>query len=141
VGINKVDFVGQTGSERSYEEGQRMPGDYEAQVSQGEITIHDDEHLGQTDIGVARYRRLLRNAIRALAEGVEPKMPDVNDDGHIPSMAGDVIVRAAEHPHDDIALQRNFGKQVGKIIESTLSLPWSERAAEIEKQVRVVLAR
>ena len=35
VGLNKVDFVGQTGVERSYEEGQRMPGDYEAQVSQG----------------------------------------------------------------------------------------------------------
>ncbi|HHZ73247.1 MAG TPA: aromatic ring-hydroxylating dioxygenase subunit alpha, partial [Gammaproteobacteria bacterium] len=32
VGLNKVDFVGQTGDERSYEEGQRMPGDYEAQV-------------------------------------------------------------------------------------------------------------
>ena len=55
VGLNKVDFVGQTGVERSYEEGQVSPGDYEAQVSQGEITIHADEQLGTTDGGVARY--------------------------------------------------------------------------------------
>ena len=69
VGLNKVDFVGQTGVERSYEEGQISPGDYEAQVSQGAITIHADEQLGTTDGGVARYRRMLRDAIRAVAAG------------------------------------------------------------------------
>ena len=43
IGVNKVDFVGQTGDERSFEEQQREPGDYEAQVGQGSITIHDEE--------------------------------------------------------------------------------------------------
>jgi hypothetical protein len=27
VGLNKIDFLGQTGTERTYEEGQRLPGD------------------------------------------------------------------------------------------------------------------
>lgn len=139
VGLNRVDFVGQTGVERSYEDGQRMPGDYEAQVSQGPITIHDDEHLGQTDIGVARYRRLLRNAIRALTRGIEPAVAKRNAEGLIPTMAGDVIVRVPEHPTDDIRLQREFGKKVGKIIESTLMLPSASRALEIEKRVKTVI--
>ena len=36
----------------SYEEGQRHPGDYEAQVSQRPIAIHGLEHLVATDRGV-----------------------------------------------------------------------------------------
>ena len=35
----------------SYEEGQRRPGDFEAQVSQRPIAIHGLEHLGTTDRG------------------------------------------------------------------------------------------
>lgn len=64
VGLNIIDFLGQTGSERSYAEGQRMPSDYEAQVGQGEITIHAEETLGSTDAGVAMLRRGLRRAWR-----------------------------------------------------------------------------
>ena len=53
VGLNKVDFVGQTGIERSREEARRSPGDYEAQVSQGPVSVHADERLATTDKGVA----------------------------------------------------------------------------------------
>ncbi len=51
VGIGKVDFLGQTGTERSYAEAQREPSDYEAQTGQGAITIHALETLGKTDTG------------------------------------------------------------------------------------------
>ena len=50
------------------------------------------EHRGNTDGGVARYRRMLRQAIRRLQDGIEPARPQMNEDGHIPTMAGDVIV-------------------------------------------------
>jgi len=40
VGKEKIDFVGQTEDERSYEERQRNPGDFEAQVPQRPIALH-----------------------------------------------------------------------------------------------------
>ena len=62
-GIDTVDFLGQTGN-RSYEERQREPGDWDVLVGQRPIAIHDLEHLGTTDRGVAMWRRLLREGIR-----------------------------------------------------------------------------
>ncbi len=140
VGLNKVDFVGQTGVERSYEEGQLSPGDYEAQVSQGAITIHDDEQLATTDGGVARYRRMLRDAIRAVANGAAPAQPAPNTDGHIPTMAGDVIVEVPPSNSDDRALQARFGRFVGDIVEDTLPLAAGERCHEIKRRIRAAMA-
>ena len=62
-GVDKVDFFGQTGH-RNYEEMQREPGDWDAQVSQRPIAIHALEHLGTTDQGVAALRRMLRQSVR-----------------------------------------------------------------------------
>jgi nitrite reductase/ring-hydroxylating ferredoxin subunit len=135
VGLGKVDFVGQTGTERSYEEGQRSPGDYEAQVSQGAITVHADERLGSTDRGVIAYRKLLRQAIRATANSASLPQPELNADGVIPTMAGDVIVAVPE-ADDDTALQREAGRIVGEVVAGTLPLSWDERPLEIERRVR-----
>lgn len=74
IGRETIDFVGQ-GPNRSYEESQRHPGDYEAQVSQRPIAIHALEHLAGSDRGVVRLRRLIRDNIRALAAGTEPAQP------------------------------------------------------------------
>ena len=49
--------VGQTG-DPAYEERQRAPGDWDAWVSQGPVTLHSHEHLGSTDRGVIMYRKL-----------------------------------------------------------------------------------
>ena len=135
VGLGKVDFVGQTGTERSYEEGQRSPGDYEAQVSQGAITVHADERLGSTDRGVIAYRKLLRQAIRATANSASLPQPELNADGVIPTMAGDVIVAVPE-ADDDTALQREVGRIVGEVVADTLPLSWDERPLVVERRVR-----
>ena len=111
VGLNKVDFLGQTGIERSYEEGQAMPGDYEAQISQGPITVHAEERLATTDKGVAMYRRMLRQAVRDLAAGREPPQPAPRANGAVPTMAGDVIVRVPPTNRDDAELQRIAGRE------------------------------
>lgn len=140
VGLDMVDFVGQTGVERSYAEGQRMPGDYEAQVSQGAITVHAQEQLGKTDVGVARYRRMLRDAIRAVRAGGDPPVPARNADGHVPTMAGDVIVRVPPANADDRAVQRALGSRVGEIVAMTLPLTAGERAGIIEARVRALIA-
>ncbi len=56
----------------SYEEGQRRPGDFEAQVSQRPIALHALEHLSETDRGVSMFRRLMRRGIRAVRDGNDP---------------------------------------------------------------------
>jgi phenylpropionate dioxygenase-like ring-hydroxylating dioxygenase large terminal subunit len=54
------------------QEHQRFPGDYEAQVGQGAITFHSEEHLVSSDRGVALVRRMLQRQLDALAEGKDP---------------------------------------------------------------------
>jgi nitrite reductase/ring-hydroxylating ferredoxin subunit len=127
IGLNSVDFLGQTGSERSLEEARRLPGDYEAQVGQGPIAIHALETLGKTDTGVAMLRRLLRRNIRALAAGKPiPALPR-RADGLIPSMAGDVIF-AAPRAAGDPALQQAWGRRIGAAVAESLLLAAERRA-------------
>ena len=57
---------GQIWSEMSEEEHQRFPGDWEAQVGQGPISLHSEEHLAPSDRGVRMARRLLREQIEAV---------------------------------------------------------------------------
>ena len=49
-----------------------MPHDYEAQVGQGAITLHSEEHLAASDRGVVMFRRLLRQQIEAVQAGRDP---------------------------------------------------------------------
>jgi nitrite reductase/ring-hydroxylating ferredoxin subunit len=53
-------------------EHQRFPGDYEAQTSQGPITLHSEEHLARSDRGVTLLRRLLERQLASVAEGADP---------------------------------------------------------------------
>ncbi|HEX5779472.1 MAG TPA: aromatic ring-hydroxylating dioxygenase subunit alpha [Xanthobacteraceae bacterium] len=59
-------------SDLTEEEHQKFPGDYEAQVGQGPITFHSDEHLATTDQGVVMLRRLLQRQLDAVAQGKDP---------------------------------------------------------------------
>ena len=63
---------GQTGN-RPYEERQRVPGDYDAQVGQRPIAVHALEHLGTTDRGVVMLRRIVREGVRAVQKGEDPE--------------------------------------------------------------------
>jgi nitrite reductase/ring-hydroxylating ferredoxin subunit len=138
VGINKVDFLGQTGNERSYAEAQREPSDYEAQAGQGPITIHALENLGKTDTGVAMLRRQLRRGIRAVADGLPVSRPRARNDGTIPTMAGDVIIKAPRAASDP-ALQAELGRRIGAIIAETAQLDPQHRRLEIERRSRQVV--
>lgn len=53
-------------------EHQRFPGDYEAQVGQGPITYHSEEHFGETDKGIGMLRRLVSKQVRIVADGGDP---------------------------------------------------------------------
>jgi phenylpropionate dioxygenase-like ring-hydroxylating dioxygenase large terminal subunit len=66
-------------------EHQRFPGDYEAQVGQGAIAAHSEEHLVSSDRGVALVRRLLREQLDAVAAGRDPL--GANHDEDAPPLA------------------------------------------------------
>ena len=53
-------------------EHQRMPGDWEAQVGQGVITAHSEEHLATSDRGIAMLRRFWKRQVEAVARGEDP---------------------------------------------------------------------
>jgi|TARA_B100000780_G_scaffold4186_1_gene3370 nitrite reductase/ring-hydroxylating ferredoxin subunit len=135
VGVEAIDFVGQTKNERDYEESQRYPGDYEAQVSQRPIAIHKMENLASSDRGVMRVRKLIRNAIRALKKDQEPKqhMPTVGN--VISTYQQDSIIRANLDEND----QRLYSKSLMKhVLESTESAEASRRL-DLELYCRQVL--
>lgn len=58
--------------QRTIEERQDQPGDYEAQAGQGAISLHSEEHLVTSDKGIAMQRRALRRAMDTVAGGGDP---------------------------------------------------------------------
>jgi nitrite reductase/ring-hydroxylating ferredoxin subunit len=63
---------GKLWEELTEEEHQRMPGDYEAMVSQGAIARHSEEHLATSDRGIVMLRRFLKEQLEALQRGEDP---------------------------------------------------------------------
>jgi len=59
-------------SQKTVEERQDQPGDYEAQAGQGPISLHSEEHLVTSDKGIAMQRRMLRRALETIAAGGDP---------------------------------------------------------------------
>src|SRR6266851_3282988 len=83
---------GQDGN-RPYEERQRSPGDYDAQVSiHGGVARHGLEHLASTDRGVIMLRNMVRRGIRAVQEGADPVQPGPQNGRGIATFAHDRVV-------------------------------------------------
>jgi phenylpropionate dioxygenase-like ring-hydroxylating dioxygenase large terminal subunit len=58
--------------QRTLEERQDQPGDYEAQAGQGPISLHSEEHLATSDRGIGMQRRMLRRSMETVAAGGDP---------------------------------------------------------------------
>jgi phenylpropionate dioxygenase-like ring-hydroxylating dioxygenase large terminal subunit len=63
---------GKLWEELTAQEHRDFPGDYEAQVSQGPIAWHSEEHLATSDRGIAMLRRVLRRQLERVAAGEHP---------------------------------------------------------------------
>lgn len=72
IGRMRSKFNGKFWWDMTDAEHQRFPGDYEAQVGQGAVTIHSEEHFGQSDRGIVMVRRMLKDQLDALAAGRDP---------------------------------------------------------------------
>lgn len=118
VGYGKTDFYGQD-PDRSYEQRQRDPGDYDAWVSQAPINIHARENLSFTDRGVAKVRRMLRNNIRSLAAGVPVPHPTDGYAGVLPTYAGDTMLRIpVPEGRADAAVLKEISFKVAEILRA-----------------------
>jgi hypothetical protein len=63
---------GKLWEELTPDEHQKFPGDYEAHSGQGEIAVHANEHLGQSDAGIVMLRHFLKKQVDAVMEGKNP---------------------------------------------------------------------
>jgi hypothetical protein len=98
---------------RTYRARQSQPGDYEAQESQREMAVHALEHLGTTDQGVIMVRKLLREGIRAVQRGEDPRrtVPVVGQ--IIPTYCRNTFLRIppAPTPEAERELLRSTGRR------------------------------
>ena len=101
---------------RPYEERQRVPGDWDAQVS-----IHDGmarhalEHLASTDRGVIMMRKMIRQGIRAVKKGTAFDHPTLHNGAAIPTYSHDRMVPGiapAATPAADRKLLREVARNV-----------------------------
>jgi hypothetical protein len=72
IGRMRSKFNGKFWWDMIEEEHQKFPGDYEAQVGQGPVTAHSEEHFGQSDRGVLMVRRMMRTQLDEIAAGRDP---------------------------------------------------------------------
>jgi nitrite reductase/ring-hydroxylating ferredoxin subunit len=94
IGRMRSKFGGKFWWELTEAEHRALPGDYEAQVGQGPVTLHAEEHLASSDRGIAMLRRLLRRQVRAVAEGRDPAGVNFDPD------AAPVVFEAGNYVRD-----------------------------------------
>jgi hypothetical protein len=132
VGKQSIDFVGQTEEERSYDERQRRPGDYEVLVSQRPIAVHALEHRGTSDRGVTMLRELIRAGIRAVAAGGAVAPYPAGGDGLVPTYVQDTVWPMPDFDgrEPDRPTLAAFGKAVAdELLAGAMQAPEAREAA------------
>ena len=103
-------------AKRSYEERQRVPGDYDAQISiHGGVSRHGLEHLASTDRGIIMMRNMIRQGIRAVRDGEDLGYPILKNGAAVPTYSHDRVVSgipAAPTPAEDKRLLRKVARNV-----------------------------
>ncbi|MEX0872568.1 MAG: Rieske 2Fe-2S domain-containing protein [Aquisalimonadaceae bacterium] len=135
-GVDSIDFlVGQSG-DRTYEEGQRAPGDWEALKSQGEIAIHAREHPGKSDVGVYICRKLLRDAVRAVADGRPVGRSDLDSEDTLPMYTQDsVLTVRRQSGQDDRELIMEMNRNVIAIMREADQHPSADRDTHVRRRL------
>jgi hypothetical protein len=110
-------------AKRAYEERQRVPGDYDAQVSiHGGVARHGLEHLASTDRGIIMMRNMIRRGVRAVKNGEDLDHRILHNGSALPTYSHDRVVAGiapAARPEADKELLREVARQVvGRTIEA-----------------------
>jgi len=135
IGVEKVDFAGQVAQPEP--DRQRSPGDYEAMVGQGPITIHANENLVASDRGVVQLRRRLRSEISRIERGGRIERPG-SATAPVPTYTAEFIVPAPADPGPD-RLRRIGDGVLTRLLESHTE-PSEVRAKTIEHWLKEEVA-
>jgi len=135
-GVDKIDFLeGQVG-DRSYEEGQRAPGDWEAIVSQRPIAVHALENPGHSDIGVYLCRKLLREIVRGKTKPDGLYASLTAEGKTLPIYAQDTVLSARRlPPAEDRKQILELNKKVLEVMRSADKLDADERDSHIRRKL------
>ena len=135
-GIDSIDFlVGQT-AHRTYLEGQRAPGDYEAITSQGPIALHTMETPARSDVGVYMCRNLLRQAVRGATARDTSRDTARAQHEPLPVYTSDSVLNIARREDvDDNEVLMKVGSQVLGIMKECDAVPSAERKAHARRRL------
>jgi hypothetical protein len=101
---------------RPYEERQRVPGDWDAQVSiHNGMARHGLEHLASTDRGIIMMRNMLRRGIRAVSAGQDLGYRILANGAAVPTYSHDRVIPGispAETEQADRQLLREVARNV-----------------------------
>ena len=138
-GYDDIDFLeGQTGG-RPYDVSQRMPGDWEAIVSQRPIAVHALENPMRGDIGVYMNRRNMRRALNGENPHAQP------DAMHAKANAGErdycytnntVLAIPMQEGRDDDELVREVCRKMVEIVAEGDRYEGEERDTFIRNAMR-----
>jgi nitrite reductase/ring-hydroxylating ferredoxin subunit len=123
-GVIRANYSG-----RSYEEMQRHPGDYEAQIGQRQIARHRLENLGAADRGVVMMREMIRSGIHAVQAGHDPHALLRAHTGPIPTYGHDTMVRDPEGKYASSVALKALAEDV--VREALQASPAGRRGARL----------
>tara|TARA_Y100001934_G_scaffold272518_2_gene360929 strand:- start:1219 stop:2592 length:1374 start_codon:yes stop_codon:yes gene_type:complete len=132
-GPNSIDLFGQDGN-RTYEERQREPGDWEALIGQRSIAVHALEHLGVHDAGVTMLRRLLREAVRSEIPDAVASAQRGTGGPHINTFTQDAVLKIPPSGGDDRTLLQEVGRKVFDTVMESVSYFGDERRAFVRER-------
>ncbi len=134
-GPNSIDLFGQDGN-RTYEERQREPGDWEVLVGQRPIAVHALEHLGVHDAGVTMLRKLLREAVRGDIPGAVAAAQKGTGGPNINTFTQDAVLEISPDGEDDCSLLRDVGRKVFEIVIESAKYFNEERRAVVQESYK-----
>jgi len=137
-GVDSVDFFGQTGRRR-YDESQKEPGDWDAQVSQRPIAIHALEHLGTTDRGVVSLRRMLRQSLRGERDPLADLKTQCASKLPVHTYCYDTVLAIPSRAEgDDHEFLRGLGQQVVAAVIDAENFDGEDRRAYLRLRMRQI---
>ena len=135
IGKDMIDSFGQLADDRPYEEHQRTPGDYDAITSQRPIAVHALENLQASDLGVVRFRRMVRQGIKAVKTEKPFIAPRATEGGVVPTYTQDTVLPVMPAGRRDRALVREIGRQIAEINLKSADILSEWRAQEFASMV------
>ncbi len=142
VGWDDMDFLGGQVEDRSYEEGQRLPGDWEAIVGQRPIAVHALENPMAADVGVYMFRKMLRDAIRGENKGATPEAMHKRANSGLPTHCytqNNVLnIPKRSNDEEDKAVIKEIGQKIIKLTEEADDCIGEERKALMREKLELL---